>query len=84
MRNRVIKNTGHDFMGKSTGPGSLSIWTHLFKEIQIINAYSDPSTDYTGPAIKLGSGWQVGDIFKELDKIGRTIVAGECAVRISA
>ncbi|RPA75184.1 FAD binding domain-containing protein [Ascobolus immersus RN42] len=75
----VIKNTGHDFMGKSTGAASLSIWTHLFKEIQIINNYNDPSTTYTGPAIRLGSGWQAGDIFKELDRIGRTIVAGECA-----
>jgi hypothetical protein len=25
----VIKNTGHDFLGKSLGAGALSIWTHV-------------------------------------------------------
>jgi FAD/FMN-containing dehydrogenase len=25
----IIKNTGHDFSGKSLGGGSLSIWTHV-------------------------------------------------------
>jgi hypothetical protein len=25
----VIKNTGHDFSGKSLGGGALSIWTHV-------------------------------------------------------
>ncbi|GKT41180.1 FAD-linked oxidoreductase ZEB1 [Colletotrichum spaethianum] len=27
----VIRNTGHDFLGKNTGAGSLSIWTHNLK-----------------------------------------------------
>ncbi|KKY39953.1 putative fad-dependent isoamyl alcohol [Diaporthe ampelina] len=30
----VIKNTGHDFAGKSTGAGSLSLWTHNMNEAQ--------------------------------------------------
>jgi hypothetical protein len=25
----VVKNTGHDFSGKSLGAGALSIWTHV-------------------------------------------------------
>lgn len=25
----VVKNTGHDFMGKSSGAGALSVWTHV-------------------------------------------------------
>ena len=25
----VIKNTGHDFSGKSGGAGALSVWTHV-------------------------------------------------------
>ena len=29
----VVKNTGHDFLGKSGGAESLSIWTHHFKDI---------------------------------------------------
>ncbi|KAF8254011.1 FAD/FMN-containing isoamyl alcohol oxidase-like protein MreA [Wilcoxina mikolae CBS 423.85] len=75
----VIKNTGHDFMGKSTGAGSLSIWTHLFKEIEIIDKYDDPSTDYYGSAVKFGAGWQVRDAYNTLAAVGKVIVAGECA-----
>ncbi|KAG7405878.1 FAD-linked oxidoreductase ZEB1 [Fusarium oxysporum f. sp. rapae] len=29
----VIKNTGHDFNGRSAGAGALSIWTYRFKGI---------------------------------------------------
>ncbi|KAH8152823.1 uncharacterized protein LAJ45_03049 [Morchella importuna] len=75
----VIKNTGHDFMGKSTGAGSLSIWTHHFKEIEIIDSYSDPSTTYNGSAVTLGSGWQTASIYNALDVVGKVIVGGECA-----
>lgn len=28
----VVKNTGHDFSGKSGGAGALSIWTHNLKD----------------------------------------------------
>ncbi|KAI5805293.1 FAD binding domain-containing protein [Peziza echinospora] len=74
----IIKNTGHDFMGKSIGPGSLSIWTHQLTDIEIIDKYDDPSTDYTGSAVKLGAGWQIRDIYNKLGEIGKVIIAGEC------
>ncbi|CDO70884.1 hypothetical protein BN946_scf184804.g16 [Trametes cinnabarina] len=31
----VVKNTGHDFLGRSTGRGSFVIWTHHLKNITI-------------------------------------------------
>ncbi|KAI5858767.1 FAD binding domain-containing protein [Tricharina praecox] len=74
----VIKNTGHDFMGKSIGTGSLSIWTHLFQSVKIIDKYSDPSTSYKGSAVKLGAGVQIANLYTELAKVGKVIVAGEC------
>lgn len=67
-------------MGKSIGAGSLSIWTHQFKSIKIIDKYSDKSTSYTGSAVTLGAGWQTADIYTTLDAIGKVIVGGECAV----
>ena len=27
----VVKNTGHDFNGKASGKGALSIWTHYLR-----------------------------------------------------
>ncbi|KAI0798992.1 FAD/FMN-containing isoamyl alcohol oxidase-like protein MreA [Xylaria sp. FL0064] len=37
----TIKNTGHDFLGRSTGKGSLALWMHNLKGIQFMN-YSSP------------------------------------------
>ncbi|KAI1087979.1 FAD-binding domain-containing protein [Rostrohypoxylon terebratum] len=50
----IIKNTGHDFGGRSIGAGSLSIWTHHLKEMEFIPSYS--IGQYTGMAVHLGSG----------------------------
>lgn len=44
----VIKNTGHEYNGKSAGAGSVGLWTHHLKEIQIENY---KSTDYSGKAL---------------------------------
>ena len=76
----VIKNTGHDFMGKSIGAGSLSIWTHKLKEFEVIENYSAKGTPYNGPAAKIGAAWQVGDLYAELEKHGMVAMGGECAV----
>lgn len=31
----VIRNTGHDYNGKSTGAGALGLWVHNLKDIKI-------------------------------------------------
>ncbi|KAI0165160.1 FAD-binding domain-containing protein [Hypoxylon sp. FL1284] len=50
----VIKNTGHDFGGRSVGAGSLSIWTHWLKEMQFIPEYE--IGEYSGMAAQRGAG----------------------------
>ncbi|KAI0866916.1 putative 6-hydroxy-D-nicotine oxidase [Xylaria cubensis] len=72
----VVKNTGHDFLGKSTGAGALSIWTHNLKSIDYIEHYT--GRDYTGPAMKLGAGIEVGELYAAADKYGVSAVGGEC------
>lgn len=72
----VIKNTGHDFAGKSAGAGSLSIWTHHFKELAFLPDYS--SSEYTGPAIKAGVGIQGYELYAAADKLGVVGMGGEC------
>ncbi|KAK4165607.1 hypothetical protein QBC43DRAFT_351245 [Cladorrhinum sp. PSN259] len=49
-----IKNTGHDFLGRSNGYGSLSVWTHHMKGIQYFPDYAVSS--YRGPVVKLEAG----------------------------
>jgi FAD/FMN-containing dehydrogenase len=72
----IVKNTGHDFSGKSTGYGSLSLWTHGLKDIQFFDNYVDES-GYSGPAIKAGAGVQAFELYKAANDHGVVVVAGE-------
>ncbi|KAL6231479.1 hypothetical protein BDW75DRAFT_233574 [Aspergillus navahoensis] len=52
----AIRNTGHDYIGKSTGPGAVALWTHNLKSIEYKPEYT--SSWYTGPALRVGAGVQ--------------------------
>ncbi|KAK5112178.1 hypothetical protein LTR85_011611 [Meristemomyces frigidus] len=73
----VIKNTGHDFSGKSGGAGSLSIFTHNLKDIDYIPSYNDATTNYSGPAFKAGAGVQAYEIYAAARDEGLVVVGGE-------
>lgn len=73
----VVKNTGHDFSGKSGGAMSLSIWTHHFKDIEFIPKYEDDDLGYSGAAFKAGSGVQVYEIYQAAHEKGVVVVGGE-------
>lgn len=74
----VIKNTGHDFLGKSTGKGGLSIWTYNLKSSEIIESYSSNSSTWTGPAVKPGAGMTGYDAIEAVGPAGYKIVSGDC------
>ncbi|KAI1146821.1 FAD/FMN-containing isoamyl alcohol oxidase-like protein MreA [Nemania diffusa] len=69
----TIKNTGHDFLGRSTGKGSLALWMHNLKKTQFLN-YS--SRLYTGPAVRLGAGVEYGDVYPEASARRCRVVGG--------
>ena len=71
----VIRNTGHDYLGRSTGAGALSVWTHSLKEITF-KTWNDKS--YQGNAVKLGAGVQGYDILAAGLTKGQVVVGGEC------
>ena len=73
----VIKNTGHDFSGKSGGAGALSIWTHHLKDIQFLPNYVEDGGRYHGPAFKAGSGVQAWEIYEAATEEGLVVVGGE-------
>lgn len=77
----VVKNTGHDFNGKSTGAGALGIWTHNLKDIEYIENYK--SSRNSGPAVKMGAGVQAFEIYSKAKEFGFTPVGGECEVSSS-
>lgn len=72
----VIKNTGHDFVGKSGGAGSLSVWTHNLKEVAFMPSYED--SEYSGPAIKAGVGVQGFELYAAANDFGVIAMGGEC------
>lgn len=72
----VVKNTGHDFSGKSGGAGSLSIWTHHLKDIAFLPKFDD-GAGYVGPAFKAGSGVQALEIYEAAHAKGMVVVGGE-------
>ncbi|KAI5922009.1 hypothetical protein F4810DRAFT_712045 [Camillea tinctor] len=72
----VIKNTGHDFGGRSVGAGSISIWTHYLKDLEFLPTYS--IGNYSGGAVRMGAGvegWEVSNLMAANDI---TVVAPGC------
>ncbi|KAJ8123346.1 hypothetical protein ONZ43_g688 [Nemania bipapillata] len=74
----VVKSTGHDFQGRSQAPGALSIWVHHMQSYKAHDAFRPTGCNFTidTHAVTVGGGSQLGGIYEELDKINRTIVAG--------
>ena len=48
----VIKNTSHDFLGKSSGASLPSVWMHGMKDMEYIPSCN--SSSWSGPVIKTG------------------------------
>ena len=47
----VVKNTGHDFLGRSSGRGAFMIWTHRMKDIMLHDAFK-PAGSPDGPGVQ--------------------------------
>jgi hypothetical protein len=74
----VIKNTGHCYLGKSNGAGSLSVWTHNLKDIKLLENYQTP--EFSGKALKIGAGVTIREVYEAAHKLGVTAVGGICDV----
>ncbi|KAI1099486.1 FAD-binding domain-containing protein [Jackrogersella minutella] len=73
----IVKNKGHDFKAKSTGSGSLSIWTNSLRDIQYLGStYTHAPSGYQGPAFKIGSGIEALSLYEAADKLDLHIVGG--------
>ncbi|KAF9269452.1 FAD-binding domain-containing protein [Marasmius fiardii PR-910] len=72
----VVKNTGHEYMGRSTGTGALSVWMHNLQDITWIPDFEAPS--YAGPAFKVQAGVLSINLAKAASQRGLVVVGGEC------
>ena len=79
----VIRNTGHDLMGRSTGYGALVVNTHSFKDATFVKEYTGPG-DWKGGAATVGAGIQVRELYRLANAQNPpvVVVGGECPVCI--
>ncbi|CAD0109486.1 unnamed protein product [Aureobasidium uvarum] len=71
----MIKNTGHDFLGRSVGEESLALWTHNLKQTTFV---SYKSSQYTGPAFRVGAGITNAELYATAGAKGYRAVGGPC------
>ncbi|KAF9236141.1 hypothetical protein BU15DRAFT_77241 [Melanogaster broomeanus] len=77
----VVKNTGHDYLGRSSARGSFVVWTHNMKNISYNPAFvpqGGPAND-TYDAVTLGAGVQWHEAYDAVNQYGRMMVGGYSA-----
>ncbi|KAF8147579.1 FAD-binding domain-containing protein [Crassisporium funariophilum] len=74
----VIKNTGHDFKGRSSGPGTLALWMHNMKYINKVPKFVPEGCSRTPgqSAITFGAGQQFQEIFQFAHDNNLIVVGG--------
>ncbi|KAM6514032.1 hypothetical protein FALCPG4_015212 [Fusarium falciforme] len=75
----VVKNTGHDYIGRSIAPGALSLWIHHLNDIEYHGGsfkLDGCDTTIPGNAVTVGAGAQMYDIYTATDEHNQTIVGG--------
>lgn len=72
----IVKGTGHDWPGRSKGPGSLEIWTHRLRGI--IFSAQNHSTSDNGQvrSLQIAAGMQWRDIYAYAAERNLTVVGG--------
>jgi FAD/FMN-containing dehydrogenase len=75
----IVKNSGHDYVGRSSGSNALSIWVHHMKGITIHETGFQPqhcNLVIDGVAITAGGGTQMLEAYRETAAINYTVVGG--------
>ncbi|CAE6489921.1 unnamed protein product [Rhizoctonia solani] len=76
----VVKNTGHDYLGRSSGEGSFSIWTHELKGINFTKSFipvgCSEDSGHGVPTVTVGAGEQWADIYRAANNQNVTVSGG--------
>jgi FAD/FMN-containing dehydrogenase len=75
----VIKSSGHDYLGRSTGPEhSLLIWTHYLQNITFTESFMVDG-EMKGSTVTVGSGVSLQTIYLAAGQVGKMVVGGIAA-----
>lgn len=74
----VIKNSGHDFKGRSSGPNALGLWTHNVQPaIRLTRGFTpEGCSSPAGDAVTLGAGQGWGGVYEFAEANNVTVVGG--------
>lgn len=79
----VIKETGHDILGRSEGGASLLIWTRYLRNgVEFIENYESTcpadcdDSQWSGAAIRIDGGYTWADVYPVAQANGRVVVGG--------
>lgn len=75
----VVKNSGHDFLGRSAAPESLQIWTHYMKGIEFTEEFvpeGKRDKRAIGSAVTIGAGVQLSELYNAVREKDKAVVAG--------
>ncbi|KAF2258514.1 FAD-binding domain-containing protein [Lojkania enalia] len=75
-----IKNTGHDYFGRSNAANSLAIWTHNMKDIQYHKKFQprECKTKYTNVG-EIGAGIQAQEAWEFFEPLNMLVTVGAYA-----
>ncbi|KAJ7605450.1 hypothetical protein DFH06DRAFT_1385091 [Mycena polygramma] len=71
-----IKNTGHDYMGRSRRPNSLGLWTHNLQTMTYHSRFVPELCRTSHRAITVGAGVTFEQVYKLADDNNSTFVGG--------
>jgi FAD/FMN-containing dehydrogenase len=78
----VIKGTGHDYLGRSSAPDSLLVWTHRMRRVSMHDAFAPrgcQATQTVGPAVTVEAGTRWLEAYQEVTvRQGRYVQGGGC------
>jgi hypothetical protein len=74
----VVKATGHSYQGRSTGYGSLSIWTHHMRGIGYLASFIPTScpNEASVTAVRVSAGHTNIEVQEEVARYGMALVTG--------
>jgi FAD/FMN-containing dehydrogenase len=75
----AIRNSGHDYMGRSTAPESLQIFTNGMKDITFVDNFvpaGAPGGKGEGHAVTMAAGVHLSELYKAAGEKKRTVQAG--------
>ncbi|KAM0787233.1 hypothetical protein ACM66B_006470 [Microbotryomycetes sp. NB124-2] len=74
----VVKNSGHDYKGRSSGPGSLALWTHNLQGISRNKKFvpTGCSTSQTFDAVTFAAGTGFAQLYQFAEDNNITVLGG--------